>query len=109
MNTYGTVVEIKRPKTLDYRSLEESIRNPDFSRDPSGNGGVTDFDKFGRAEFLHLLFYALDEYEQVCFHQRNPEKKFIIRGRLLHLLMIPTISRPKSQATPYSLDGLTIL
>ncbi len=65
MNTYGTVIEIKRPKTLDFRSLEESIRNPDFSRDPSGCGGVTDFDKFGRAEFLHLLTYALDEYEQV--------------------------------------------
>ena len=65
MNTYGTVIEVKRPKTLDFRSLEESVRNPDFSRDPSGNGGVTDFDKFGRAEFLHLVLYALDEYEQV--------------------------------------------
>lgn len=65
MNTYGTVVEIKRPKILEFQSLQESIRNPDFSRDPSGNGGVTDFDKFGRAEFLHLVFYALDEYEQV--------------------------------------------
>jgi len=65
MNTYGTVIEVKRPKTLNFLSLEDNIKNPDFSRDPSDMGGVTDFDKMGRSELLHLVFYALDEYGQV--------------------------------------------
>jgi len=64
MNTYGTALEAKLPKTLDFRPLSECINNPDFSRDPVGNGGVTDFDKFGRPEMLHLAFLALDDYRK---------------------------------------------
>jgi len=30
----------------------------------AGNGGVTDFDKFGRPELLHLAFLALDDYRK---------------------------------------------
>jgi len=30
-----------------------------------GNGGVTDFEKFGRPELIHLAFLALDDYRKV--------------------------------------------
>ena len=47
MNKYGTVLEAKVPKTLDYQSLAECVLKPDFSNDPNQMGGVFDFDKFG--------------------------------------------------------------
>ena len=31
----------------------------------AGNGGVTDFEKFGRPELIHLAFLALDDYRKV--------------------------------------------
>ena len=62
MNKYGTVLEAKLPKTLDYKSLAECVLHPDFSRDPNQFGGVFDFDKFGRPDLLHLVFHAIDDY-----------------------------------------------
>lgn len=64
LSSYGTVIEAKIPKKLEFKSLADNLSNPDFSRDPTGNYGVTDFDKFGRSELLHLAFLALDEYRQ---------------------------------------------
>ena len=64
LNRYGTVIEAKLPKKLEFKSLEENIKNPDFSRDPNQFNGVFDFDKFGRPELLHLVFNALDEYQR---------------------------------------------
>eukprot|EP00286_Rhodomonas_abbreviata_P000509 CAMPEP_0181287918 /NCGR_PEP_ID=MMETSP1101-20121128/49_1 /TAXON_ID=46948 /ORGANISM="Rhodomonas abbreviata, Strain Caron Lab Isolate" /LENGTH=426 /DNA_ID=CAMNT_0023391993 /DNA_START=9 /DNA_END=1286 /DNA_ORIENTATION=- len=64
LNTYGTVTEAKIAKTLDFKPLADNITNPDFSRDPTGSCGVTDFDKFGRSEMLHCAFTALDQYRE---------------------------------------------
>lgn len=53
-STGGIFKQVKMPKTLNFKSLAESIPNPDFF--------ITDFAKFDRPAQLHLCFQALDVF-----------------------------------------------
>ncbi|KAJ3012816.1 SPS-sensor component ptr3 [Thoreauomyces humboldtii] len=50
----GMFTQVKMPKTLQFKSLKESLANPDFL--------ITDFAKFDRPAQLHLGFQALDAF-----------------------------------------------
>ncbi|XP_043282314.1 ubiquitin-like modifier-activating enzyme 1 [Venturia canescens] len=52
----GIVTQVKTPKTLSFKSLEESLKNPEFL--------VSDYGKFDYPAQLHLAFIALDEFKK---------------------------------------------
>lgn len=51
----GIVTQLKQPKVLKFKRLEEAIKDP-------GEFLLSDFSKFDRPPFLHLLFRALDRF-----------------------------------------------
>ena len=53
----GIVTQVKMPKTLAFKSLEESIKNPEFV--------ISDYAKFDYPGQLHLAFIGLDEYRKL--------------------------------------------
>ncbi|EFJ51834.1 hypothetical protein VOLCADRAFT_79505 [Volvox carteri f. nagariensis] len=52
----GIVVQVKEPKTLAFKTLDEALLNP-------GDFLLTDFSKLDRAAQLHVGFQALDQFE----------------------------------------------
>ncbi|GJE84100.1 ubiquitin activating enzyme [Phanerochaete sordida] len=66
--TGGIFTQVKMPKILEFKSLRESLKNPEFF--------ITDFAKFDRPPTLHAGFQALSEFkakEQRFPRPRNPE------------------------------------
>lgn len=53
----GIVSQVKVPKVVKFKSLRESLENPEFL--------ITDFAKFDRPSQLHLGFQTLGEYKKV--------------------------------------------
>lgn len=51
----GIVTQVKMPKLVDFKSMEESLKAPEFL--------ITDFAKFDRPGVLHICFQALGVYE----------------------------------------------
>eukprot|EP00271_Cylindrocystis_brebissonii_P015800 TRINITY_DN38822_c0_g1_i1.p1 TRINITY_DN38822_c0_g1~~TRINITY_DN38822_c0_g1_i1.p1 ORF type:complete len:1057 (+),score=227.94 TRINITY_DN38822_c0_g1_i1:231-3401(+) len=51
----GIVTQVKPPKLLDFKSLEEALQEP-------GEFLLSDFGKFDRPPLLHLAFQALDKF-----------------------------------------------
>ncbi|KAI3514827.1 hypothetical protein L1887_13562 [Cichorium endivia] len=51
----GIVTQLKQPKVLKFKPLEEAIKDP-------GEFLLSDFSKFDRPPFLHLMFQALDRF-----------------------------------------------
>ncbi|XP_022034390.1 ubiquitin-activating enzyme E1 1 isoform X1 [Helianthus annuus] len=51
----GIVTQLKQPKVLKFKPLEEAIKDP-------GEFLLSDFSKFDRPPLLHLLFQALDKF-----------------------------------------------
>lgn len=50
----GVVTQVKMPKTVNYKSIGESLKEPEFL--------MTDFAKFDRPAQLHVAFYTLQRY-----------------------------------------------
>uniref|UniRef100_A0A0C9RUB8 E1 ubiquitin-activating enzyme n=1 Tax=Fopius arisanus TaxID=64838 RepID=A0A0C9RUB8_9HYME len=59
----GIVTQVKMPRTLFFKSFEESLKSPEFL--------ITDFGKFDHPEQLHLAFLTLHEFQKV--HNRLPK------------------------------------
>ncbi|CAI9097290.1 OLC1v1033679C1 [Oldenlandia corymbosa var. corymbosa] len=55
----GIVTQVKEPKVLNFKSLNESLRDP-------GDYLLSDFSKFDRPPLLHLAFQALDKFITEC-------------------------------------------
>ncbi|KAH9296093.1 hypothetical protein KI387_039681, partial [Taxus chinensis] len=53
----GIVTQVKQPKVLSFKPLEEALKNP-------GEFLLSDFSKFDRPPLLHLAFQALDTFVQ---------------------------------------------
>ncbi|CAL4109432.1 unnamed protein product [Meganyctiphanes norvegica] len=51
----GIVTQVKMPKAINFKSMEESLKAPEFL--------ITDFAKFDRPGLLHICFQALGVYE----------------------------------------------
>eukprot|EP00127_Corallochytrium_limacisporum_P001014 Clim_evm13s34 gene=Clim_evmTU13s34 len=51
----GIVTQVKMPKEISFKSLETSLKTPEFTE--------TDFAKFGRPQTLHLCFQALSKFQ----------------------------------------------
>lgn len=76
----GTATQVKMPKYIDFKPLNESFKNPEFL--------ISDFGKFDYPQQLHVAFAALDEFEQR--ESRTPKpwsdsdaKKFLDIARAL--------------------------
>lgn len=52
----GIVKQLKFPETMHFKTLEESLRDPEFV--------ITDFENFDRPSESHLAFQTLDLYQQ---------------------------------------------
>eukprot|EP00123_Amoebidium_parasiticum_P014370 comp22465_c0_seq1/m.33829 comp22465_c0_seq1/g.33829 ORF comp22465_c0_seq1/g.33829 comp22465_c0_seq1/m.33829 type:complete len:1012 (-) comp22465_c0_seq1:171-3206(-) len=63
----GVVEQVKMPKTVAFKSLEESFRDPEFV--------ITDFAKFDRPAQLHLGFQALDAFQSANGRLPLPRNK----------------------------------
>lgn len=63
--TGGIFTQVKMPKILEFKSLRESLKSPDFF--------VTDFAKFDRPATLHAGFQALFEFQ--AQYQRLPRPR----------------------------------
>ena len=50
----GVANQVKMPKRLDFKSLEESLKEPEFL--------ITDFAKFDRPAIYHIAFQALHQF-----------------------------------------------
>uniref|UniRef100_A0AAV1TZN0 E1 ubiquitin-activating enzyme n=1 Tax=Peronospora matthiolae TaxID=2874970 RepID=A0AAV1TZN0_9STRA len=66
----GVFTQHKKPFTLNFKSLEESLVSPV----PAGEFGLafTDGAKFGRAEQLHVIMWSLMEFEARHGHYPKP-------------------------------------
>lgn len=51
----GLVTQVKMPKKLNFKSLEDSLKNPEFI--------ITDFGKMDYPQQLHIGFAALHKFE----------------------------------------------
>nr|GAT53895.1 predicted protein [Mycena chlorophos] len=51
----GNFTQVKMPKTIEFKSLQESLKSPEFF--------ITDFAKFDRPAALHAGFPALSEFQ----------------------------------------------
>jgi len=58
----GIVTQVKMPKAVNFKSMEESLKDPEFL--------ITDFAKFDRPGLLHICFQALGKYEST--HGSSP-------------------------------------
>ncbi|KAF7331853.1 Ubiquitin activating enzyme [Mycena kentingensis (nom. inval.)] len=68
LSTYkagGTFTQVKMPKTIEFKSLQESLKAPEFF--------ITDFAKFDRPAALHAGFQALSEFQ--AQHKRLPRPR----------------------------------
>ncbi|KAJ2933673.1 hypothetical protein H1R20_g3400, partial [Candolleomyces eurysporus] len=63
--TGGIFTQVKMPKIVEFKSLRESLENPEYF--------VTDFAKFDRPATLHAGFQAVSEFESQ--HGRSPRPK----------------------------------
>ncbi|XP_047125803.1 ubiquitin-like modifier-activating enzyme 1 isoform X1 [Hydra vulgaris] len=63
----GIVSQVKMPVTVNFKSLRESIKNPEYL--------VTDYAKFDRSSQLHLAFQALHEYKELTGLLPKPRNK----------------------------------
>jgi len=66
--TGGIFTQVKMPKIIDFKSLRESLKSPEFF--------ITDFAKFDRPTTLHAGFQALSEFRSQYKRlprPRNPE------------------------------------
>ncbi|KAI8450963.1 hypothetical protein BY996DRAFT_4586669 [Phakopsora pachyrhizi] len=61
----GWFHQVKMPKVLEFKSLRESLNDPEFL--------ITDFAKFDRPIALHVGFQALSQFEEK--HQRLPKPR----------------------------------
>ncbi|EIN10793.1 ubiquitin activating enzyme [Punctularia strigosozonata HHB-11173 SS5] len=61
----GIFTQVKMPKIIEFKSLRESIKSPEFF--------VTDFAKFERPKTLHAGFQALAEFR--AQHLRSPRPR----------------------------------
>ncbi|KAJ6627557.1 hypothetical protein B0H10DRAFT_1995251 [Mycena sp. CBHHK59/15] len=61
----GIFTQVKMPKTIEFKSLQESINAPEFF--------ITDFAKFDRPATLHAGFQALSEFQ--VQHNRLPRPR----------------------------------
>jgi ubiquitin-activating enzyme E1 len=59
----GLYQQVKMPKILDFKSISESIKDPEFL--------ISDFAKFDRPQQLHIGFQALHDFAQT--HGRLPK------------------------------------
>jgi len=66
----GIVVQVKMPKTIHFKSLKESLDQPEYF--------ITDFAKFERPSQLHLGFQALHEYKKAVGSLPMPRNKMDI-------------------------------
>ena len=57
----GIVTQLKQPKLLNFKSLQEALQNP-------GEFLLSDFSKFDRPPLLHLAFQALDKFRDEYGH-----------------------------------------
>lgn len=71
----GVVSQVKVPKTIHFKSLHDSIKEPEFL--------VTDFAKFDHPSQLHLGFQALHEFKKVTGLLPRPKNKGDIEKFLL--------------------------
>ncbi|KAJ7774253.1 ubiquitin activating enzyme [Mycena maculata] len=63
--TGGIFTQVKMPKTIEFKSLQESLKAPEFF--------ITDFAKFDRPATLHAGFQALSEFQ--AQHKRLPRPR----------------------------------
>lgn len=63
--TGGIFTQVKMPKIIEFKSLQESLKNPEFF--------ITDFAKFDRPSSLHAGFQAVSEFESQ--HGRSPRPR----------------------------------
>ncbi|OBZ70160.1 Ubiquitin-activating enzyme E1 1 [Grifola frondosa] len=63
--TGGIFTQVKMPKIIEFKSLRESLRSPEYF--------VTDFSKFDRLASLHAGFQALSEFQ--AQQQRLPRPR----------------------------------
>ncbi|KAF8204900.1 ubiquitin activating enzyme [Pholiota molesta] len=63
--TGGIFTQVKMPKILNFKSLRESLKSPEFL--------ITDFAKFDRPAILHVGFQAISEFESI--HNRSPRPR----------------------------------
>ena len=61
----GIFTTVKVPNTLEFKSLKQSLENPDFL--------ISDFAKFDRPTQLHAGFHALSDF--FAKHNRNPKPR----------------------------------
>ncbi|KAI0353574.1 ubiquitin activating enzyme [Trametes cingulata] len=61
----GIFTQVKMPKILQFKSLRDSLKEPEFF--------ITDFSKFDRPATLHAGFQALSQFEEQ--HQRLPRPR----------------------------------
>lgn len=59
----GIVTQVKMPKTISFKSLEESLKSPEYL--------MSDFAKMERPPQLHIVFQALDLFQNQ--HNRMPK------------------------------------
>lgn len=63
----GIVTQVKMPKAFDFKSIEESLEDPEFV--------MTDFAKFDRPGQWHIAFQALHEYQKTKGSLPAPRNK----------------------------------
>lgn len=63
--TGGIFTQVKMPKIIEFKSLRESLKNPEFM--------ITDFAKFDRPAVLHIGFQALSQFRSQ--HGRLPRPR----------------------------------
>ncbi|TBU32859.1 ubiquitin activating enzyme [Dichomitus squalens] len=61
----GIFTQVKMPKILQFKSLRESLKDPEYF--------ITDFSKFDRPATLHAGFQALSQFEEQ--HKRSPRPR----------------------------------
>ncbi|KAH9853563.1 ubiquitin activating enzyme [Lenzites betulinus] len=61
----GIFTQVKMPKILQFKSLRESLKKPEYL--------ITDFSKFDRPSALHAGFQALSQFEEQ--NQRSPRPR----------------------------------
>ncbi|KIY45891.1 ubiquitin activating enzyme [Fistulina hepatica ATCC 64428] len=61
----GIFTQVKMPKIIDFKSLRESLKSPEFF--------ITDFAHFERPATMHAAFQALSQFEEQ--HKRSPRPR----------------------------------
>ncbi|CAG5128343.1 unnamed protein product [Candidula unifasciata] len=63
----GVVTQVKMPKTMNFKSIKQSLEEPEFL--------LTDFGKFDRPAVLHIAFQALHHFLSKHGHLPKPRCK----------------------------------